>query len=180
VASRLDTDDHRRLTLHVPAVAVTQPARAAFDITVPKGLEMIAGTHETPWLASGAWETDVQLEVAGHRLHFTEAGLEDLNGGSALTLLSEPHELGRDEQFCALRLASVTAPDGRLLNLKNAFSAAAPVEDGSDVHRARLSFDVLDPQTITVEAGRYHVEIDGVTALHHGPWELTWDPRSRP
>jgi len=170
----------RRITLHVPAVAVTQPASAAFDIIVPEGLEMRAGTHETPWLASGAWETDVHLEVAGHRLHFTEARLEDLNGGSALTLLSEPYAPGRDEQFYALRLASVTAPDGRQLNPENAFSAATPVEDESNVHRTRLSFDVLDPQTMTVQAGRYHVEIDGVTVLYHGPWELTWDLRSSP
>ncbi|MEA3376997.1 MAG: hypothetical protein U9R72_12460, partial [Chloroflexota bacterium] len=165
----------RRLTLHVPAVAVTHPASAAFDITVPKGLEMEAGTYDTPWLASASWEVDIPLEVAGYRLHFSEARLEDLNGTTLLRLLSEPYEPGQNEQLYGLHLASVRAPDGRPVDLRSALSAAGPQEEDSDAHRARLWFDVLDPETVTVGAGRYHVEIDGVTVLYQGPWELSWE-----
>ncbi|MFW6136075.1 MAG: hypothetical protein ACOC7N_04555 [Chloroflexota bacterium] len=163
-----------RLTLYVPAVAVTQPASAAFDIAVPKGLEMEAGTYDTPWLASASWEVDIPLEVAGYRLRFAEARLEDLNGTTLVTLLSEPYSPGRSEQLYGLVVLSVTGPDGQV-DSETAYGTAGPEEEGSDLHRARLSFDVLDRKTMTVEAGRYHVEIDGMTVLRHGPWKLTWE-----
>ena len=37
-----------------------------------------------------------------------------------------------------------------------------------------LAFDVLNPETHTVQLGRYHVELDGVAVAVQGPWKLTW------
>ena len=165
----------RRLTLHAPAVEVTLPGTAAFDITVPGGLTMTPGGPDSPWLASASWDVDVPLEIAGYRLHFTEARLEDLNGTTLLTLTSTPFKPQlRDLWLFGLRLASVTAPDGRAVDLGTAHSGAGPEEEGSTAHRATLAFDVLDPETRTVQPGRYHVELDGVTIAVQEPWKLTW------
>ncbi len=165
----------RRLTLRAPAVEVTLPGAAAFDITVPSGLTMTLGGPDLPWLASASWDVDVPLEIAGYRLHFTKARLEDLNGTTLLTLTSAPFQpQTRDRWLFGLRLASVTAPDGRAVDLETAHSGAGPEEEGSTAHRAVLAFDVVDPETRAVQPGRYHVELDGVIVAVQGPWTLTW------
>jgi hypothetical protein len=165
----------RRLTLRAPAVEATLPGTAAFDIAVPSGLTMTLGRPDLPWLASASWDVDVPLEIAGYRPHFTEARLEDLNGTTLLTLISDPYKSQQGARWLfSLRLASVTAPDGRTVDLETARSGAGPEEEGSTTHRAVLAFDVVDPETRTVQPGRYHVELDGVTVAVQGPWKLTW------
>lgn len=166
----------RRLTLHVPAVAVVEPATAAFDVTVPEGLALTPGDSETPWLASTSWEVDIPLALAGYELRFTEARLEDLNGRMLLRLMSEPYRPDqRTRWLSGLQIAAVTAPEGRKVDLTTALSGAGPVEEGASLHQAMLAFDVLNPQTSAVRAGRYHIEIDGVRTFVQGPWTLTWD-----
>ncbi len=165
----------RQLTLRAPAMEVTLPGTAIFDIAVPSGLTMTLGGPDLPWLASVSWDVDVPLEIAGYRLHFTEAHLMDLNGTTLLMLTSAPFKPQlRDRWLSGLRLASVTAPDGRAVDLRTAHSGAGPEEEGSTAHRAVLAFDVVDPETRTVQPGRYHVELDGVTVAVQGPWELNW------
>ncbi|MDY7080339.1 MAG: hypothetical protein SXV54_25940, partial [Chloroflexota bacterium] len=165
----------RRLTLRAPAVEVTLPGAAAFDVAVLVGLTMTSGGPDSPWLASASWDVDVPLEIAGYRLHFTEARLEDLNGTTLLTLTSAPFKPQmRDRWLSGLRLASVTAPDGQAVDLETAHSGAGPEEEGSTAHRVRLAFDVADPETCTVQPGHYYVELDGDTVAVQGPWKLTW------
>jgi hypothetical protein len=165
----------RRLTLRAPAVEATLPGTAAFDVAVPSGLTMTLDGPDSPWMASASWDVDVPLEIAGYRLHFTEARLEDLNGTTLLTLISAPYKSEQGARWLfGLRLASVTAPDGRAVDLRSAHSAAGPEEEGSSAHRAALAFDVVDPETRTVQPGRYHVELDGVIVAVQGPWTLTW------
>jgi hypothetical protein len=41
--------------------------------------------------------------------------------------------------------------------------------------RTNYVFDLSDPQTGAVQPGRYHFELDGMTVVVPGPWELTWD-----
>ena len=165
----------RQLTLHAPAVEATLPGTTVFDIAVPSRLTMTPGGSDSPWLASASWDVDVPLEIAGYRLHFTEAHLADLNGTTLLMLTSAPFKPQlRDRWLSGLRLASVTAPDGRAVDLRTAHSGGGPGEEGSTAHRAVLAFDVVDPETRTVQPGRYHVELDGVTVAVQGPWKLTW------
>ncbi len=167
----------RRLTLRAPAVEATLPGTAAFDVTVPSGLTMTLGGPDSPWLASAPWNVDVPLEIAGYRLHFTEARLEDLNGTTLLTLISDPYESQQGaRRLSGLRLASVTAPDGRNVDLETAHNSAGPEEEGGAAYRAMLAFDVGDPETCTVQPGRYHVELDGIVVAVQGPWTLTWKP----
>ena len=171
----------RRLTLRAPAVEATLPGTAAFDVAVPSGLTMTLGGPDMPWLASVSWNVDVPLEIAGYRLHFTKARLEDLNGTTLLTLISDPYKPQEGGRWLfGLRLASVTAPDGRAVDLGTAHSGAGPEEEGSTAHRAVLAFDVADPETRTVQPGCYHVELDGVIVAVQGPWELSWGLRSTP
>jgi len=165
-----------RLTLRAPAVEATLPGTAAFDIVVPGGLTMTLDGPDVPWLASASWDVDVPLEIAGYRLHFSEARLEDLNGTTLLTLISDPYESQQGACWLSgLRLASVAAPGGRTVDLETAHSGAGPKAEGSAVYRAILAFDVADPETRTVQPGRYHVELDGVIVAVQGPWTLTWD-----
>jgi hypothetical protein len=167
----------RQLTLRAPALEATLPGTAAFDVVVPGGLSMtLGGPDAPPWLVSAPWDVDVSLEIAGYRLHFAEARLEDLGGTTQLMLVSAPYESRQDGRWLyGLRLASVTAPDGRTVDLGSAHSGAGPEVEGSTSHRAVLAFDVVDPETRTVQPGRYHVELDGVDVAVHGPWTLTWN-----
>ena len=166
----------RRLTLDIPAVAVVEPALAAFDVTVPDEVRMALDADEAPWPTSEPWEVDISLEIANYRLHFTEAWLEELNGTTLLTLISEPYDVRQNQRWLfGLQIATVTAPDGREVDLETTYSIAGPPREGGAAHRLQLSFDVIDPETLIVQPGRYHVEIDGVTVLVEGPWKPSWD-----
>jgi len=166
----------RRLTLDIPAVAVVEPAPAVLDITVPDKVRMTLDAGEVPWPTSEPWEVDIPLEIASYRLHFTEAWFEELNGTTLLTLISEPYDARQNQRrLLGLQIATVTAPDGREVDLETAYSGAGSLREGGTAHRLQLSFDVIDPETLIVQPGRYHVGIDGVTVLVAGPWKLSWD-----
>ena len=165
----------RRITLHVPAMGATLPDVAAFDVIVPAGVEM-QPPSDRPWSASEPWDVDVPVEVADYQLRFTQAWLEELHGTTLLVLTSAPFEGRRGDQWLTgLHLASVTAPDGRAVDLRSASSRANPDDRGGRFYRIGLAFDVVDPETDTVRPGRYHVELDGVTIAVQGPWTLTWN-----
>ena len=165
----------RRLTLHAPAVEVTLSGMAAFDVSVPTGLTMEAYPGEVP--ASAPWSVDIPVEVSGYQLRFTQARLEELNGTTMLVLTSARFEGQQgDRRLTGLRLASVRAPNGQLVDLSSAFGHAGPEYEGG--YRARLAFDVVDPEAGIVRPGRYHVELDGVTVAVQGPWTLTCNLRA--
>lgn len=109
-------------------------------------------------------------EVAGYRLRFAQAWLEELNGTALLVLTSAPFEVQHgDRWLTGLRLVSVTAPDGRAVNLKSAFSYAGPGDQEGESPQDRLDFDVTDPEKGAVQPGRYHVKLDGVPVAVQGP-----------
>jgi hypothetical protein len=169
----------RRLTLHVPAVRVTLPGAAAFDVTVPDGVEM-QPSSDRPWSASAPWNVGIPVEIAGYPLRFTQARQEELHGTTLLVLTSAPFEGQQGNHWlAALRLASVTAPDGRAVDLRSSFSHAGLGDDTGGLQQATLAFDVIDPETRTVQPGRHHVELDGAIVAVEGPWQLTWDLRAR-
>jgi hypothetical protein len=155
----------RRATLHVPALELFVADRIAFDVTVPDGVELRLDT-EPPWPASEPWQVDIPLEVAGYRLHINQAQLHEMNDTTSLMLISDPPEsrpIG--PWLTGLRPTSVVAPDGRALDLAYAFR----------FDETGMAFDLADPETGTVQPGRYHFELDGITVAVPGPWELSWD-----
>ena len=169
----------RQLRLHVPAVEIALPAIAAFDVTVPEGLTMTLDANDVPRPAGKPWEVDIPLRIGDYELHFSQAQLEELNGTTLLTLTSDPHRPRKDDRWLSgLQLASVTAPDGRAVDLTSAFSHAGSGEEAGGLHQAGLAFDVVDPGTGTVRPGYYHVELDGVIVAVQGPWTLAWNLRA--
>jgi len=174
----------RRLTLHVPAVAVRQPTYTVFEVTVPEGVTTTLSATDAPWPASEPWEIDIPVQIGAYDLRFTEAQLAEVNGTTTLMLTSWVYRpLRRDQWLAGFRFAVVTRPDGSRVKVPDpqttgpgapAYGTAGPVPDGS-VHAATMRLDVADPQTGFVQPGRYHVEIDGVVVLREGPWELRWD-----
>jgi hypothetical protein len=164
----------RRLTLEIPMVAVVKAASAAFDVTVPEGVRVTLDASDAPWGASLPWAVDIPLEVAGYRVHFTEAQLGELNGTTLLMLSSAPYRAQDDKRtLVGLQMGTVYAPDGREVDLETAHSSAGPQKEEGALHQVGLAFDVVDPKTGDVQAGRYHVEIDGAWVGVEGPWNLT-------
>ena len=158
----------RRVTLHVPTVELMLHGPAAFDVIVPRGVK-VQPRSDPPWPASEPWDVDISLEVAGYRVHLTQARLEELNGTTLLMLTSDTHKIQPgDYWLTGLRPISLVAPDGQVLDLEHAFRFT----------RTGLAFDVVDPETGAVQPGRYHVELDGVTVAVQGPWRLAWNLRT--
>jgi hypothetical protein len=169
----------RQLRLHVPAVEIALPAVAAFNVTVPEELTITLGANDVSWPASKPWEVDIPLRIGDYELHFSQARLEELNGTTLLTLTSDPYRPRKDDRWLSgLQLASVTAPDGRAVDLTSAFSHAGPGEEAGELYQVGLAFDVVDPGTGTVRPGCYHVKLDGVTVAVQGPWTLAWNLRA--
>lgn len=164
------------LARRLPGLRVVWPGAAAFDVEVPAEVRLAPAGEGRPWLASAPWAVDIPLEVAGYRLRFAEAWLEETNGTTMLRLTSAPYAPpSGDRQLCGLRLAAVTGPGGRVVDVASALSAAGPLGPGQREHTAMLRFDVADPRTGTVQPGRYHVELSGATVAVRGPWELSWE-----
>jgi hypothetical protein len=165
-----------RLALEIPTVRVVKAAPAAFDVTIPEGVRVTLDASDVSWGASQPWEVDIPLEVAGYRVHFTEAQLEELNGTTLLMLHSAPYRLQDDtHRLFGLEMKAVHAPDGREVDLETAISGAGPQKENSARHQAGLAFDAIDPDTQEIQAGRYHVEIDGIWVGVEGPWNLTME-----
>ncbi len=168
----------RRLTLHVPGVQLAWPGEEAFDVAVPGGLTMAPAEDERLSRESAAWAVDIPLEVAGYRLRFTEARLREMNGTTMLELVSAPYAPAeKDRWLSGLQLAAVRGPRGTPLPVGTALSAAGLGETPGTAHRAWLCFDVAHPVTGTVQPGRYHVELAGVTVAVRGPWAVACDLR---
>jgi hypothetical protein len=164
----------RRATLHVPAVAVTLPGAAAFEVDVPAGRVMHPDV-ETPEQVSEPWAVDVPLEIGMYRLRLVEAQLREISGQTRLVLTADPVEGRRGNQWLAgFGLASVTGPGGEAIDLKDAYATAGPEGQAGGAYRVWVSLDVTDPATGTLQPGRYRVALDGVLVAVVGPWELTF------
>lgn len=71
----------------------------------------------------------------------------------------------------SLCLKQVTAPGGRIIDASAFFYSGEPC-------LPLVAFEVVDPQTFTVQPGRYHVELEGVAVVAEGPWQLSGDVRA--
>jgi hypothetical protein len=161
----------RRLTLTVPAVEIVTPAAVTFDVTVPDGVTT-AYDGDTPWPISPPWEVDLPLKLGERALRFTTAHLAELNGTTMVMLPYAARSPG--QQLSGLRLAAVTGPDGRRVDLNSAVNGAGPVAEGDMRYELGLGFNVVDPASGRVQPGRYRVTVDGVKVLVEGPWRLAW------
>jgi hypothetical protein len=142
------------LALEIPTVRVVKEAPTAFDVTIPEGVRVTLDASDAPWGASQPWEVDIPLEVAGYRMHFTEARLEELNGTTLLVLSSAPYRVQDDTHtLFGLEMRAVHAPDGRDVDLESAHSSAGPQKEEGALHQISLAFDVVAPG------------VDGCTAL---------------
>ncbi|MFW6136398.1 MAG: hypothetical protein ACOC7N_06215, partial [Chloroflexota bacterium] len=167
----------RRVTLRVPQAELVLPEEAAFDVTVPPGVELEPRFEVTvepafvepprsrlPWQSSDLWPVDITLDAADYQIHLTQAHLERFSRTTQLALTSEPFQAGSgDYRLTELRLASATGPDGEDAQLASWFDMRAFFRDEHFApergHRAALTF--RDLGTEPVPAGRYHVEING-------------------
>ena len=154
----------RRATLHVPTLDLFITDHVSFDVTVPEGLEMQV-RDDAPWPVSEPWSVDIAIEVEGYQLRLSQAQLAETRYATLLWLMAAPPEGGRASRWLSgLRPTSILAPDGQALDLSSAFL----IDDSS------LSFDLATGGS-AVLPGRYHFEVEGVTAAVTGPWEVSWD-----
>ena len=188
------------LTLHVPAVELFLSSQTAFEVDVPGGLNFhseeikvnASSRNEgqsveprTHWV-SEPWEVDVPVEVAGFRLHFTQAQIErDLNASIPYRLILTSQPLNRElegKSLSALSLSAVSCPDGRqddgeeinaLMRWLGLLYDRAMTENYDPANwQAKLFLDVSTEDGNEYLPGRYQVEIDGAKAWVSGPWEL--------
>jgi hypothetical protein len=138
-----------------------------FDVVVPEGVEL-SPRSDRAGPVSEPWAIDVPLELGGYRLRLPQAQLEAINDTMMLRLIPAAE---KDEslapQLTGLRPISIVAPDGHPLDVQRVLRFDA----------AGMWWDVADPQTGTVQPGRYQVELEGITIAVAGPWKLSWDVR---
>ncbi len=170
----------QRLTLRLPALRLAWPDAVAFDVEVPAGvaLDLQDDEQRARTRVSAPWAVDIPLEVADYTLRFAEARLEETSGTVMLRLTSAPYTPQSNErQLSGLRLAAVTGPGGRAVDVAGAMSTAGPLAQHEQT--AVLLIDVVDPGSGAVQPGRYHVELGGATVAVRGPWVLTWGVAGR-
>ena len=190
------------LTLHVPGMEIFLPGGAWFEVEVPMGVifkpeeymvTVVGGggperqETEGRWV-SDSWRVDIDLEIAGYRLHFTEAKIERDQGSDPpyrLLLAGEPPARERGDPYLfSLRFAEVERPDGEVVRIdpvlqnrgliSHPFGVIGAAEPGSSKIQSWLVLDVTAANQADLLPGRYRVELSGVTAWVAGPWELSW------
>ena len=195
------------LTLHIPGIEVFVPGQASFEIEVPQDLTfkqeevevtVVGGggperqETETQWVTD-SWPVDILLEIAGYRMHFSQAQIEqdvDSNTAYLLSILGELPEREQDRFYLnSLRFAKVEQPDGQRLLIDPApqnsglisspFGGVGLSEPGSDQYQVGISLDVTAADRYDLLPGRYHVALNGVTVWIPGPWDVNFSLSSR-
>jgi hypothetical protein len=191
-----------QVTLHVPAVELFLPGQASFEIAVPEGLTFHSKefsvpdlgqnnvqqeTTQTRWL-SDPWEVDILMEIAGYRLHFTQAQVEQtLNSNPAYRLTLTSDSLNREmdgKSLSTLHISAFTRPDGQggsietvneLMRVMGLYYDRLLTENYDPARwNAKLILDVTNPSGLDFLPGTYRVEIDGAIVWVVGPWDLNW------
>jgi hypothetical protein len=160
------------MTLHAPAIEVAVDGPAEFDVTVP-ATATVAPSSNGPAL-SGLWPVDIPLMVAGHALHFEQAGVVEANSTHLLSLVAMlPADLSHP-WLTGLALAAVTDPSGRPVGLGSSLSGSSVDPSGRRL-ALTLNFSIAEPDRMVLQAGRYHVALRGLTEAIPGPWSFTWN-----
>jgi hypothetical protein len=188
------------LSLHVPGMEVFEPGEASFEVEVPQQatfkpyetkVTVIGGggperqETEMRWL-SDPWPVNIAFDLAGYRLHFTQAQLErDERSDSPYRLLltGEPPAGGQGgSHLIELRFAQAERPDGEVLRIDPALQNSGMIsfahggvglqESGSRQLQVGIALDVTAADRIDLLPGRYRVALSGATVWVPGPWEL--------
>ncbi|RPI89946.1 MAG: hypothetical protein EHM40_19590 [Chloroflexi bacterium] len=184
------------LTLRIPAMEVFVPANTSFEVEVPQGLTFEKEEYEVTTIGGGGperqetqtrwvsdpWAVDLNLEVAGYELHFTEAQVQHEGNSDPqylLFLTGKPRTASRGElHLNELRFSKIEQPDGTTVQVEKddlasyPYGGVGPTAIGSNQLRAMIVLNVTDASRDALLSGRYRVEINGVTSWVPGPWEL--------
>jgi hypothetical protein len=187
----------RQLTLQFPAVVLTVPGEAAFDVVVPNDLALhpvqtTVKRYESREIgivedilqiqASDSWEVDIPLEIAGYHLRFTKAKVEYGSPGSEndyrLVLSGEALISQQDGQYLStLRFSRIERPDGQVQefgNSPNRIGRANQPVSGIDGQNVTLELDITTSNGLQMLTGRYRVSLNGVSVWVPGPWRINW------
>jgi len=190
------------VTLHVPGMEIYLPGQDGFIVEVPQDLAFKPEQYTVTVMGGGGperqetqihyvsdpWAVDIPLELAGYQLRFTQAQLEHDERADPpyrLLLTGVPPATEQDAPYPnRLRFSEIERPDGQILQidpaLQNSGMLSYPsggiglLEPGSSQAQAVIGLDVTAADRVALLAGRYRVELNGVTAWAPGPWELSF------
>lgn len=185
------------VTLYVLGMEIALPGHAAFRVNVPSDLSFHSEEFTAKVMGGGGpmrdvtqtrvasdpWPVNINLDLAGYQLHFTQAQvLREENAGPLyrLVLTGEPPS-NRPEGFRlnTLRFAGVQRPDGTTVHIDPALrdsgmmpfpnAAVSPVAPGVKRLMVRILLDVTAANRVDLLPGIYHFEVDDVTVYVPGP-----------
>jgi hypothetical protein len=182
-------------SLHIPAIEVFMPANTSFEVEVPSDINFKKEEYEvtafggggperqetqTRWV-SDPWPVDINLELAGYELQFTEAQVQHEMNSEApylLFLKGKPTTANQGNlHLNELQFSKVELPDGTTIQIDDGdlisypYGGVGPVERYSNQLQTMIVLDVTNGQGDLL-SGSYRVEISGVTSWISGPWEL--------
>lgn len=183
-------------SMHIPAIEVFVPASAAFEVEVPQDasfkkeeyrVTIVGGggperqETQTRWV-SDPWSVDINLEIAGYKLQFTEAQIQhEMNSDAPylLFLTGNPTTANQGNlHMNELRFSKIEQPDGTMIQNDNSglisypYGGVGPVAPYSNQLQIMIVLNVADASRGDLLSGRYRVEINGVTSWVPGPWKL--------
>ena len=192
------------LNLHVPAVALSEPAGGTMQIAIPGGLSFheeeyalperlreLPGAPQTATRrVTEPWAIDLDLEIGGYALHFDQAQVHHL--GSApdplyqLVLSGPPQEPVQDGwRLNQAHFSRVSRPDGPVEETNDPLEAGAPYGlpltgwmGFSQAEEGRLSAylfpDLAGDSGLDLLPGEYRFTFDALSVYVPGPWDLSW------
>ncbi len=192
----------RSLTLTIPGIELTLPGAAELAVEIPADLEFREEVYETNVLSYDGtehlvsrsrwvsdWAVDIPVEIAGYRLHFTRAEVEQVEDLAAgrfwLTLYSEALPAGIEgQELVELHFAKITRPDGEIQQidygtenwkiLSRPTGGIVLAESAPGQQQPFLRIAVSGSHGLALLPGLYTIELDGASISVPGPWRLEW------
>jgi hypothetical protein len=134
----------QNFSLHIPAIEVLMPVSASFEVEVPRDVifkkeeykvTTIGGggperqETQTRWV-SDPWVVDIQLEIAGYKLHFTEAQVQlEMNSEAPYVLFLTGRSTTANQgnlHLNELRISKIEQPDGKIMQIDNDYLISYP------------------------------------------------------
>ena len=188
----------QNVTLYIPGMEIALPSHASFIIDVPPDLSFHSEEYTTKVIGGGGpmrdvtqtrvvsdpWPVNIDLDLAGYQLHFTQAQvLREENAGPLyrLVLTGEP-PANRPDGFRlnTLRFAGVQHPDGTTIHIDPTQrdsgmmpfpnGGMSPVTPGSKQRMVWILLDVTATNQVELLPGNYIAEMDGITVYVPGLW----------
>ena len=189
-------------SLHIPGMEAYTSGQAFFEVEVPQGVSFKPEEYPVMVIGGGGpqqqgtrtrqvsdpWPVDINIEIAGYRLHFTQARVEHEENSDPAYLLflkGDAPILERDGlRLNELRFSTVERPDGEIFRIDPALQNSGLVSfphggvgaaaASLNPLQAGLVLDVTAADRFNLLPGRYRVNINGATVWVPGPWELSF------